>query len=53
MKNKNLRDYVPPTIKVQVVEMEECIAATSNVIINAPIQEEWTEEEIIFEKIEW
>lgn len=53
MKNKKLKPYIPPTITVHLVEMEESIAATSNITINTQIQEEWTEEEIIFDKIEW
>ena len=53
MKNYILKEYVPPIIKVHQIEMEYSISATSVTRINNKIEEEWIEEEITFDKIEW
>ena len=52
----NKREYIAPTMTVRVVELEQGIAnasITPHIESNGQVTQEWEEEDVIFEKVEW
>ena len=47
--------YSPPLIKVELLEMESSIAATSIAPHqeNGTISQTWEQEEVVFDKVQW
>lgn len=52
----NKKEYIPPMVKMRVIELEQGIANTSvtpHIEASGEVIEEWEEEDVIFEKVEW
>lgn len=50
------KEYTPPVIKMRTIALEQGIANTSvtpHIESNGQVTEEWEEEDVVFEKVEW
>lgn len=52
----NKKQYTPPIITKRIIELEQGLASASvtpHIQTDGLVTEEWEEEDVIFEKVEW